>query len=731
MRVIPTFLTFTACLLGAGVLLAEDGPDISDESISAAIKEAVQEVKSPRAPEAPRAAVQAVAEKSVKPVTVVAANNTTLPTLDEVPGNATQGEGNRPSASAAPSTRLWNLQDADILSVINEVSQETGKNFVVDPRVTGKISLVSSKPLHKNEVYHVFLSVLELLGYSAIPSGNVVKIVPNMESGEMATRVASRQSPGQGDEVVVRVIPLVNVTASQLIPVLRPMMPQWSNISAYTPGNVLILLGRAENLKRIAEIIQDVDQASNNSIQIVPLHHASAVQVAQVLNNLQSASRSAGETASVSIAVDDRSNSLLLSGPKPLRVRMRMLIAQLDAPAATAAGNTEVVYLRYLEAKTFAPLLGKIAQNIVGKGGSDSSASVASAPAAVTSSTSAAGSTKVGGRDIPENTTSIQAEPNSNAIIITAPPTLMKALKVIVSKLDIRPAQVLVEAIIAEIAEDDLSGLGIQWGSVSSSGQVQPTGPEGLATSFPPFGAGVVGIIPSTQIQAVLTILQNQNGVDILSTPTIVVLDNQKATIEVGQDVPMQSGSYTSGTANAQGTVTPFTTIDRKPVTLKLDVTPQLNLGTSVRLKLDLKNDTLRNPQNPGLTPIVNTSKITNSVIVNSNDVLVLGGLISSSNIENINKVPILSDIPIIGTLFEKKTTNAQKKNLMVFIKPVIMHSASDGMVISQDKYEQMRTAQANFRDELADIGNGPVDTMLPPWKNKKDLPQPFENSPQ
>ncbi len=173
------------------------------------------------------------------------------------------------------SGRLWNLQDADILSVINEVSQETGKNFVVDPRVTGKISLVSSKPLKKNEVYNVFLSVLELLGFSAIPAGNVVKIVPNMESGEMATRVASKMSPGRGDEVVVRVIPLNNVTATQLIPVLRPLMPQWSNISAYTPGNVLILLGRAENLKRIAQIIQDVDQASNNSIQMVQLTHAS------------------------------------------------------------------------------------------------------------------------------------------------------------------------------------------------------------------------------------------------------------------------------------------------------------------------------------------------------------------------------------------------------------------------------------------------------------------------
>ncbi len=203
--------------------------------------------------------------------------------------------------------------------------------------------------------------------------------------------------------------------------------------------------------------------------------------------------------------------------------------------------------------------------------------------------------------------------------------------------MDIRPAQVLVEAIIAEIDEDNLKSLGIQWGSIGSDGTVQNTSPAGLATSFPPLGAGVVGIMPSTQIQAVLSVLQNQSGVDILSTPSVVVLDNQKATIEVGQDVPMQSGSYTSGAANSQGTITPFTTIDRKPVTLKLDVTPQLNLGISVRLKLDLKNDTLRNPQNPGLTPIINTSKITNTVIINSNDILVLGGLISNSNIESVN----------------------------------------------------------------------------------------------
>ena len=214
------------------------------------------------------------------------------------------------------SGRLWNLQDADILSVINEVSQETGKNFVVDPRVNGKITLISSKPLRHNEVYQVFLSVLSLLGYSAIQNGSVVKIIPNMESGEQATRVASKTSPGIGDEVVVRVIPLENVSATQLIPVLRPMLPQWSNISSYAPGNVLILLGRASNLERIMNVIQDVDKAANSGIQMILLHHASASQVANVLNNLQTAARASGESPAVSIAVDERSNSILTRRPE-------------------------------------------------------------------------------------------------------------------------------------------------------------------------------------------------------------------------------------------------------------------------------------------------------------------------------------------------------------------------------------------------------------------------------
>lgn len=649
--------------------------------------------------------------------------STTVVTAKPVP------KSDDPLWQEQPAKRLWNLQDADILSVINEVSQETGKNFIVDPRVSGKISLISSKPLKQSEVYQVFLSVLGVLGYSAVPTGNVIKIVPNMESGEQATRVATNSSPGKGDEVVVRVVPLENVSASQLIPVLRPMLPQWSNISAYTPGNVLILLGRASNLDRIHAIIQDVDHASTSGIQMIALRHAQASQVATVVNNLQSAARAAGDSSAVSVAVDERSNSILLSGPKAARLRMRVLLSQLDAPSQAPSGNTEVIYLRYLEAKTFAPLLSKIASNIQGKNAGGASATTSydinnanPINTAVSSTNSTASSTK----EVSLNSTNIQAEPNSNAVIITAQPALMTALKAVIAKLDIRPAEVLVEAIIAEVDESNLTSLGIQWGSVASDGTAQPVS-NGSAISFPPFGAGVVGIMPSVQIQAVLTMLRNQNGVDILSTPSIMVLDNQKATIEVGQDVPFQTGSY--ATTGSTSTVTPFTTNQYKPVTLKLDVTPQINLGNSVRLKLNLKNDTLQNPQNPGLTPLINTSKISNSVIIKSDDVLVLGGLISNSNNENVNKVPILSDIPIIGIAFKQKTTNQQKKNLMVFIKPIIVQNNDNAMMLSETKYEAVRKTQANFRQDLSTIGDEPVKTTLPPWKNKKDLPMPFENT--
>lgn len=616
-----------------------------------------------------------------------------------------------PPATNEKPSRLWNLQDADILSIINEVSVETGKNFVVDPRVSGKISLISSKPIKPNEVYNLFLSVLELLGYSAIPSGNVVKIVPNMESPELSTRVASKQSPGKGDEVVVRVIPLQNVNASQVIPIVRPLLPQWSNVSAYTPGNVLIILGRAANLKRIDEIIRDIDKESSNDIDIIPLHQTSAAQLATVLTNLQNAARSSGDTPQVSIAPDERSNSILISGNRAARLRTRLLVNKLDVPSAGAQGNTQVIYLRYLQAKDFAPILGKIAQNILSK----DTANFAGAAAQSTYGGSGT-ATKTA-----ENTTNIQAEPNTNAIIITAPPRLMTALSSIVARLDIRPAQVLVEGILVEIDQDDTKNLGIQWGALSSpNNEVNIPNTNG----FLPLGLGSFGIIPDMQIQAILGLLQQKSGVDILSTPSIVVLDNQKAVLAVGTQVSDQTGSYAT-TGNAT-TATPFTTFNRLNVELKLEVTPQINLGDAVRLKIILKNDSLKNPDNPGLNPTVNTSQITNSVIVNSKDILVLGGLISNNITDSVDKIPILGDIPILGYLFQHKTRRLEKKNLMVFIKPTIIHDKTDAQAITHTKYDLTRRAQINWPENLSSQAKQKLENILPPWKNDVKLPKPF-----
>ncbi len=637
-------------------------------------------------------------------------------------GTCAPDEDNNPATATAepPVSRLWNLQDADILSIINEVSLETGKNFVVDPRVSGKITLVSSKPIKNDEVYAVFLSILESLGYSAIPSGNVVKIVPNMESAEMATRVASARYPGRGSEVVVRVIPLQHIAAAQLIPIIRPMLPQWSNLSVYTPGNVLILTGRAANLQRILDVVKNVDKESGNDIDIVPLRHAAAAQVAVVLSNLQNASRANGEASQITVAADERSNSILLSGNRTARIRTRQLILQLDSRKKGTQGNTEVIYLRYLQAKVFAPILGKIANNILTSTiPNGPNAPVATAVATINNLPS--GGT-IKSKDLPENLTNIQAEPSTNALIITAPPMLMTSLRTIVEKLDIRPAQVLIESILVEIDQSDLKQLGIQWGgrvNPNNPNQPNPAGP-----GFAPFGNGTVGIIPGQQIQAVLSILQQTTNVNILSTPSVVVLDNQPATLKVGQDVPTQSGSYaTTGGAN---TVTPFNTTAYRQVVLGLQVKPQINLGNSVRLTIKLKNDTLQNPANPGLTPLINISEITNSVIVNNKDILVIGGLVSSTISHNIDKIPILGDIPLLGNLFKRKAHTLQKKNLVVFIKSIILHNGVEATAITHTKYDLARQEQIDWPKDISQPGRQKLENIIPPWKNSIVLPKPF-----
>jgi general secretion pathway protein D len=328
-------------------------------------------------------------------------------------------------------------------------------------------------------------------------------------------------------------------------------------------------------------------------------------------------------------------------------------------------------------------------------------------------------------KEVPENETNIQAEPNVNALIVTAPPNLMHSIKSIVAKLDIRPAQVLVEAVIVELDESDLTNFGIQWGSRHTTNPDE--NPQGGAVSnvgFPPLGEGNVGIIPGTGIKAILSALQNTTGANILSTPSIVVLDNKKATLKVGQDVPYQTGTYaTTGSTN---TVTPFNTTESKPVVLQLDVTPQINLGNSVRLKIMLKNDTLQNPDNPGVTPIINTSQIQNSVIIKSDDILVIGGLISNNLTESVDKIPLLGDLPLVGIAFQHKSHTMSRKKLFAFIKPVIMFNSDDATTITNTKYNTIRQAQMQWPSPLYQLGLQKQANILPPL-NGAALPLPFE----
>lgn len=588
--------------------------------------------------------------------------------------------------------RLWNLQNADILSIINEVSLETGKNFVIDPRVHGKISLISSKPIKQEQLYDVFLSILALLGYSAVTSGDVIKIIPNLEFSEYAARLA-----GTGDETVVRVISLANITATQLIPIIRPMLPQWCVVTSYPPGNILILLGHANNLQHIINMVASIDKSADINVDIIPLHQASALQLTNVLNNLQNASRNTGEMPQVAFAADERSNSILLNGNRNARLRMRALIKHLDSPARSQ-GNTDVIYLRYLLAKNIAPTLSKIAENMQGH------------------------NTSLNMFIQRTSNTVILPEPSTNSIIITAPPSIISALHSIIAKLDIRPAQVLVEGIIVEINQDDLRNLGIEWGGRLDKEHLFPL------SNFSEFGQGIIGIIPHQKIQAILNALQSNRNVNILSTPSVVVLDNHRALLDIGQDVPTKNGEY--ATTNTSS-VTPFNTITYKKVALTLEVVPQINLGNAVRLSVRLKNDSLQNPDKMDLTPLINTSQITNSVIVNSCDILVLGGLIRNSIIDNLEKVPVLGDIPALGLLFQHQTRKLEKKNLVIFLKPVIMHNTEDANALTYSKYELTRNAQIDWPVDLTNPAEQKAGNILPLWKEDIELPKPFANANQ
>lgn len=608
------------------------------------------------------------------------------------------------SAPAMPNQQIWNLKNADIRAIIRTVSMITGKTFIIDPRVQGKVTFVSQHPMSVNELYNAFLSMLQILNYVAVPAGKVIKIVPSIDANSMGGQLTTGRHPGKGDALVVRIIPINHVSATELVPVLRPLMPQWANITAYHPSNTLILAGTASNIHRLAALVKTMDSQSANATVMVSLKNASANTVVNLLNQLQTSNRLIGKSANVSLVADNSSNSILISGNLNNIARTKALIRELDNKSKSSGSDTKVIFLNYLSAKKLAPILAKIAA------GSLKATLPATGAPMVTLNHHAKTAVTM------PNTVSIQAEPDTdNAIIIRAPHKLMLELTHIIKRLDKEPQQVLVEAIIVKIDENLLDQLGIVWGTVNASTGnstvVNPDDPNAVTnnvseTSTSPantFALKIshgIGFIANGSLQALIHALKSDGSTDILSTPSIVVLNNQKATISDGQNVGLVNREYQSSNVQGSGNQnlgTPFNTIERKDVTLSLTVTPRISPNQNLRLAITQEDDSLAQASTADASqdnPVIDTSKITTNVLVHSGDILVLGGLVDHAAKKTVSKVPILGDIPLLGHLFRYTNKNLEKKDLMVFLKPLILSNREVRESQTLQRYRYARKQQ-------------------------------------
>jgi len=620
---------------------------------------------------------------------------------------------------AAENQITLNMKQADIRALIGTVSKFTGKNFVVDPRVKAKVTVVSSNTMTETEVYEVFLSVLQVHGYAAVPVGKIIKIVPEVNAKQGPLPVV-RGSNNIGDEFITKVITLDHVPAAQLVPILRPLVPQQGHLAAYNPTNTLIVTDHAANIKRLVQIIRHIDRPESDELEIIPLKHASASELVRILNSLQAGGGGAGAKAAskkITLASDDRTNSILMSGERSSRLKIRATIAHLDTPLENATGNTHIIYLKYAKAKDLASILSGVEKKRattnkkVGKVSSQSK----------------------------KNSADIQADESTNALIITAGPDVVRRMKSIIRQLDIRRAQVLVESIIAEISNNT----GKEFSSQFAIGPDSASPPGGSTTT--PIGVsnfggagGIVGLLsgdPSTignaigngmtfgiggsnsksQFAFLLKALSSDAATNILSTPSIVTLDNEEATIVVAQNVPFLTGSFTTP---ASGAANPFQTIERQDVGITLKVTPQINDGDTIKLEIDqeVSNVSSAAVANGGL--VTNKRQFTTSVLVEDGEILVLGGLIDDQLRDNVSKVPILGDIPLLGWLFRSHSTSKEKQNLMVFIRPSILRNAGASAYHTNRKYNYLRAQQIDAGVNGFGLLKEESNPLLPPLQN-------------
>ena len=621
-----------------------------------------------------------------------------------------------------------NMKDADITTFITDIGQMTGKAFIIDPRVKGKVTIISKHPMTQDEIYHVFISTLNVHGFTAVKANGVTKIVPVANVKQDVMKIASMRAPGHGDEYVTRVLKLDQVSAQDILPLVKPMMAKEEHLVAYAPSNVLIVIARSDNVQRIVKLINKIDTASNEQVEVVALKYAAAADVVRMLKQIDKSAKGQKEVPErvTKYVADERTNSILLSGEAAARLRIKNVIAQLDSPLKSDTGNIKVIYLHNAKAVEIAKVLDGIKENVEVQAQSKSAAAGKAIP--VLAKTSSSANNKI--------QTSIQADEGTNSLLISASPDVMRSLEAVIKQLDIRRAQVLVEAIIVEISEDKFSELGVQWAALGKSGfaiselGLSP-GPGALLAAAngstddaidalagtSGFNVGFADMSNDTGFSAILKAVATDTDSNILSTPSLITMDNEPASILVGEERSFRTGDTASSNND-----NPFTTFERKKIGLKLEITPQINEGDAVRLNIYQEVSGVK-AGSSGSEATTNQREITTTVLVQDGATVVLGGLIDEQHNEVVSKVPLLGDVPYLGELFKTRSVTKNRRNLMVFIHPTIIRDDKMLNEISGQKYSYIRQEQLDIQKEGISLMMNESPALLPSWDKTEVLP--------
>lgn len=646
-----------------------------------------------------------------------------------------------------------NLRDADITAFIGEVADITGKNFVVDPRVKGTITVISNKALSKAEVYNLFMGVMNVNGVVAVPSGNTVKLVPDVNAKQAGVPFDLRRKAGE-EEVVTRVIWLENTNPNDLIPAIRPLMPQFAHLAAVPGTNALLVSDRAGNISQLEALVQNLDGGGNDRLDIIPLQHSQAEEIITLIEAMSANTPQRDVRGSrLRLIADSRSNRLLVKGDARSRERIRELVKQLDIVPAERLGGLRVFRLSHASAKNLAEMLQGLMNNnslvssaptssltstasLSGDSSSNSTSSTTSAGGALSSATAsspARSSSSTGASNAAAATApkvSIIADESQNALIVKADPALMREIESAIKQLDIRRAQVLIQAAIVEVSGSNADQLGVQWalgnastgvGAISfdnaglSLGSIAAAAASGAnSAALAGAAAGLSGALiglgevrgDNSFYGAILQALKTTSSANLLSVPSIMTLDNEEANILVGQNVPFITGSTSTG---AGGVTNPFTTIERRDVGINLKVIPHVGEGGTIRLEVAQEVSSVV----PTTSSVRSSDLITNkrfiktTILADDQQTIALGGLMQEDQSESVSQVPGLGRLPLIGGLFRSRANDNTKRNLLVFLQPTILRDNQSATQLSQNRYNQIRMLQLSL-DSKGDFSRLP-----------------------